>query len=50
MPLLASIPIDPAIRRGGDEGRPAALIEGSAAREAFLGLADRVIELAVTVE
>ena len=50
LPLLASIPIDPAIRRGGDEGRPAALIEGSAAREAFLALADRVIELAVTVE
>ncbi|MBU8871206.1 MAG: Mrp/NBP35 family ATP-binding protein [Gemmatimonadales bacterium] len=48
LPLLSAIPIDSAIRKGGDEGKPAALIEGSAAREAFMGLADRVIELAVS--
>lgn len=49
LPLLAAIPIDPAIRTGGDAGKPAALIEGSAARTAFLALADRVVELAVTI-
>ena len=48
LPLLASIPIDSAIRLGGDEGKPASLIEGSAAQKAFLDLAGKVIELAVT--
>ena len=47
LPLLAEIPIDPAIREGGDQGRPAVEHEGSPAREAFLALADRVHELAV---
>jgi len=47
LPLLAEIPIDPAIRTGGDEGRPAVEHEGSPAREAFLALADRVADLAV---
>lgn len=47
LPLLAEIPIDPAIRTGGDEGRPAVEHEGSPAREAFLALADRVTALAV---
>ena len=47
LPLLGEIPIDPAIREGGDTGRPAVEIEGSAAREAFLKLADQVDELAV---
>ena len=47
LPLLAAIPIDAAIRKGGDEGKPAALIEGGAAREIFLKLAERVAELAV---
>ncbi|MFO7608982.1 MAG: Mrp/NBP35 family ATP-binding protein [Candidatus Krumholzibacteriia bacterium] len=46
LPLLAEIPIDPSIRTGGDEGRPAVENEGSPAREAFLALADRVAELA----
>ncbi len=50
LPLLAEIPIDPAIRTGGDEGRPAVEIEGSPAREAFLALADRVVDLAVDPE
>ncbi|HPF71060.1 MAG TPA: Mrp/NBP35 family ATP-binding protein [Candidatus Krumholzibacteria bacterium] len=48
LPLLAQIPIDPAIREGGDSGRPAVEHEGSRVREAFLALADRVDELAVT--
>jgi ATP-binding protein involved in chromosome partitioning len=46
LPLLAQIPIDPAIREGGDAGRPAVEIEGSPARDAFLALADRVDQLA----
>jgi ATP-binding protein involved in chromosome partitioning len=49
LPLLAEIPIDPAIRKGGDTGQPAALVEGSPVREAFLTLAGKVAELAVEV-
>ena len=49
LPLLAEIPIDPAIRKGGDAGQPAVRVEGSAARESFLALAARVHELAVDV-
>lgn len=45
LPLLAEIPIDPAIRQGGDTGRPAALVEGAPARQAFLDLAGKVAEL-----
>ena len=48
LPLLGEIPIDPLIRQGGDTGEPAALVEGSAAREAFLQLAGKVSELAVS--
>jgi ATP-binding protein involved in chromosome partitioning len=47
LPLLAEIPIDPVIRQGGDAGRPAAEVEGSSVREAFLLLADKVVGLAV---
>lgn len=45
VPLLASIPIEDEIQRGGDEGNPvvAAHPESSSAA-AFLGLADAVIE------
>jgi len=49
LPLLAEIPIDPAIRQGGDAGQPAVLIEGSAARDAFITLAAKVNELALDV-
>ena len=49
LPLLAEIPIDSSIRKGGDEGRPAVLNDGSKVREAFLKLAGRVDELAVSV-
>ncbi|MCB1184785.1 Mrp/NBP35 family ATP-binding protein [bacterium] len=48
LPLLAEIPIDPAIRKGGDAGKPAAREEGPV-REAFLALARKVAELAVEV-
>ena len=47
LPLLGEIPIDPAIRQGGDTGNPAVEVEGSATREAFLKLASKVHELAV---
>ena len=46
LPLLAEIPIDAAIRTGGDMGKPAVEIDGSAAREAFRKLAGKVDELA----
>jgi ATP-binding protein involved in chromosome partitioning len=46
LPLLAEIPIDPAIREGGDAGRPAVAQGDGPVREAFLALADRVDELA----
>ncbi len=35
LPLLGKIPLDPAIREGGDKGRPVALEEGSDAARAF---------------
>jgi len=47
LPLLGEIPIDPAIRKGGDAGKPAVEIEGSAVRDSFLALARKVTELAV---
>ena len=47
LPLLGEIPIDPAIREGGDAGRPAALIDDSSAQQAFGKLAGRVVELVV---
>ena len=48
-PFLGEIPIDPAIRKGGDSGKPAARVEGSPVRAAFLTLAGKVAELAVEV-
>ncbi len=45
LPLLGEIPIDPAIRLGGDTGQPAVEVDDSAARTAFLELAVKVIEL-----
>ena len=50
LPLLAEIPIDPAIRKGGDTGKPAVEIEGSPIREAFLDLAGKVSKLAIEVD
>ena len=46
VPLLGSIPIDPAVAAGGDAGQPAALGEGAVA-EAYRALADRVVTEAV---
>ncbi len=49
LPLLGEIPLDPSIRQGGDEGRPAALVDGSPAQAAFRKLAGQVVELAVEI-
>jgi ATP-binding protein involved in chromosome partitioning len=43
-PLLASIPLDPAVAAGGDEGVPPVLGQKGAAAEAFDGLAQFVAE------
>jgi ATP-binding protein involved in chromosome partitioning len=48
-PLLAQIPIEPAVSAGGDRGEPAAL-EGGEAGRAFAGLVDAVLDVAPVVE
>ena len=47
LPLLAEIPIDPAIRESGDAGRPIVLQGSGPVYDSFLELAHRVDELAV---
>jgi ATP-binding protein involved in chromosome partitioning len=50
VPLLGQVPIEPAVARGGDEGRPAALGSGPAA-VAFHDIAARIVlEVAPLVE
>jgi ATP-binding protein involved in chromosome partitioning len=50
VPLLGQVPIEPAVARGGDEGRPAALGTGAAA-VVFHTIAERVVlEVAPVVE
>jgi ATP-binding protein involved in chromosome partitioning len=45
VPFLGEVPLDPSIRQGGDAGNPvAAPGSDSPARDAFLRLADRVLE------
>ena len=46
VPLLGSVPLEPAVADGGDTGKPVALGDGPAA-EAFRALADRIVEEAV---
>jgi ATP-binding protein involved in chromosome partitioning len=48
-PLLATIPLEPAISAGGDAGRPAALGDGPVAA-AFRDLIDAVVKVAPVVE
>jgi ATP-binding protein involved in chromosome partitioning len=45
VPLLAQLPIEPAVSIAGDEGRPVALGEGAAA-EAFAHLAEHIVTVA----
>ena len=49
VPLLARIPIQPAVSAGGDAGSPAAVGDGEAAA-VFAGLVDAVMEVAPVVE
>jgi ATP-binding protein involved in chromosome partitioning len=42
VPLIGSIPLDPSVAAGGDEGRPAALVDGSPVAGAFAAIADRI--------
>jgi ATP-binding protein involved in chromosome partitioning len=46
-PLLGSIPLDPAVALGGDEGAPAALAGDSAVADAFAALAERIVTEAI---
>jgi ATP-binding protein involved in chromosome partitioning len=49
VPLLAQIPLEPAVSIGGDRGEPAALGSGDAARS-FSELADAVTDVAPVIE
>jgi septum formation inhibitor-activating ATPase MinD len=42
--LLASIPLEPAVALGGDQGEPAALDESTEAGKAFAGLVEAILE------
>jgi ATP-binding protein involved in chromosome partitioning len=42
VPLLGSVPLDPAVAAGGDDGSPAALATSSPVAEAFAAVADRI--------
>ncbi len=46
VPLLGSVPLEPSVAQGGDEGRPVALGDGPAA-EAFRAIASHIVEEAV---
>jgi ATP-binding protein involved in chromosome partitioning len=46
VPLLGSVPLDPAVAKGGDTGSPAVLSKGPAA-DAFAALAERVATEAI---
>ena len=50
VPLLASIPLEPAVAAGGDSGEPAALHEGTAVAEAFSGLVAAVLRVSPAVQ
>ena len=49
-PLLASIPLEPAVARGGDSGEPAALDQDSEAGKAFSNLVAAIIERCPVVQ
>ncbi len=51
VPLVGTVPLDPAIGLGGDAGEPAALAESGAVTEAFAAIAERMVtEIAPRVE
>ena len=49
-PLLASIPLEPAVATGGDRGEPAALDPATAAGRAFAALVEAVLERCPVLE
>lgn len=49
-PLLASIPLEPAVSAGSDQGQPAALDAESAVGRAFGGLIDTVVRMCPVLE
>ena len=44
VPLLAKIPIDPEIRKGGDEGKPVALKDDGDSAKVFYELAKKIVQ------
>ena len=42
LPFLGSVPLDPAIREGGDSGRPMVLAEGSETADALRVMTENV--------
>jgi ATP-binding protein involved in chromosome partitioning len=49
-PLLASIPLEPAVALGGDSGEPAALDQAGEAGRAFAGLIETIVERCPVVQ
>jgi ATP-binding protein involved in chromosome partitioning len=46
VPLLGSVPLEPAVSTGGDEGQPVVLGTGAAA-DAFRAIADHIVDEAI---
>ncbi|MGH9179373.1 MAG: P-loop NTPase, partial [Acidimicrobiales bacterium] len=47
VPLLGTIPLDPAVAAGGDAGRPASLHDDGPVVDAFRALAERIVSEAL---
>ena len=47
VPLLGSVPLEPAVSAGGDDGQPVVLLGKGRAAEAFQALADRIVDEAI---
>jgi len=47
VPLLGTVPLEPAVSAGGDEGEPVVLLGEGRAAEAFQAIADRIVDEAI---
>ena len=47
IPLLGTVPLEPAVSTGGDEGQPVVLLGEGRAAEAFQAIADRIVDEAI---
>jgi len=47
VPLLGSVPLEPAVSAGGDDGQPVVLLGTGRAAEAFQAIADRIVDEAI---